>query len=398
MALEVARTWSGRDFQSLPGGYFQKRRAEMPEERHEGDPQGDLEEPGKMSLTPSEPESAQDLDAMQAELVQLRQQVDEHQVAARARQRRGRGWAVGLLLVLGLVLLAAGNVTFWLRGTVLNTNRWVSAVGPLSQNKTVANAVSIYAVGGLFDLVDVEQAIGEAVPPKYSFLRGVIARSLQNLAQDTATSLIQSDQFNTVWVGLNRAAHRAIIGVLRGNGDLVYLRDGQLTVDLSDALKFVTDSFNLGELEPLQDVQTRFVLLESRQVAAVQQGLGLVDGVGLVMPLLALGSLFLAWLLSLWRRRTVLWIGIGVGITMVLSLIAFALTQPAVLASIPDPFVRLLAGEIWDVVVRGLYVQTILVLVVGLILIAGAALAGPSAQAIAVRTGIRNGWDRLWKR
>jgi hypothetical protein len=69
-----------------------------------------------------------------------------------------------------------------------------------------------------------------------------------------------------------------------------------------------------------------------------------------------------------------------------------------VLASILDPFVRLLAGEIWDVVVRGLYIQTILVLVIGLILIAGAALAGPSPQAIAVRTGIRNGWDRLWKR
>ena len=370
----------------------------MPEEYHEGDPQEDLEEPETVSLTPSEPESAQDLDAMQAELVQLRQQVGEHQVAARARQQRGRGWAVALLIVLGLVLLAAGNVTFWLRGTVLNTNRWVAAVGPLTQNETVANAVSTYVVGGVFDLVDVEQAIGEALPEKYGFLRGVVARSLQNLAQDAATSLVQSDQFNTVWVGLNRTAHRAIIGVMRGNGDLVYLRDGQLTVDLSDAFQFVTDSFDLGDLEPLQDVQTRFVLLESRKVAVEQQGLGLVDGVGLVIPLLALGSLFLAWLLSLWRRRTVMWIGIGVGITMVLSLIAFAVAQPAVLASILDPFVRLLAGEIWDVVVRGLYIQTILILVIGLILIAGAALAGPSPRAIAVRTGIRNGWDRLWKR
>jgi hypothetical protein len=188
------------------------------------------------------------------------------------------------------------------------------------------------------------------------------------------------------------------MGVLRGSGDLLYLREGQLTVDLSDALGFVTDTFNLGDLAPLQDIQTRFVILESRQVAVVQQILGLIDGVGLVLPLLALVSLFLAWLISLWRRRTVMWIGIGVGITMVLSLVAFALTQPAVLVSIADPFVRLLAGEIWNVVVRGLYVQTILVLVIGLLLIAGAALAGPSPQAIAIRTGFRSGWDRLWRR
>ena len=370
----------------------------MSEEDHVGDSRGNLEDTERIVAETVEPEMAQDVEAMQAELVQLRQQVDEHQVAARARQQRGRGWAVGLLIVLGLILLSVGNVTFWLRGTVLNTNRWVRAVGPLTQNEVVANAVSVYVVEGLFDLVDADQAIGELLPPEYGFLSGIVTSSLQNLAQDAATSLVQSDQFNTVWVGLNRTAHRAIMGVLRGSGDLLYLRDGQLTVDLSDAFGFVTDSFNLGDLEPLQDIQTRFVILESRQVAVVQQVLGLIDGVGLVIPLLALASLFLAWLISLWRRRTVIWIGIGVGITMVLSLVAFALTQPAVLVSVADPFVRLLAGEIWDVVVRGLYVQTILILVIGLLLIAGAALAGPSPQAIAIRTGVRNGWDRVWKR
>jgi hypothetical protein len=370
----------------------------MSEKEHGEDTQGNLEDTERIEVDTAMPEMAHDVEAMQAELVQLRQQVGEHQVAARARQQRGRGWAVGLLIVLGLILLAAGNVTFWLRGTVLNTNRWVRAIGPLTQNEVVANAVSLYVVEGLFDLVDVDQAIEELLPPEYGFLGGIMAHSLQNLAQDAATSLVQSDQFNTIWVGLNRTAHRAIIGVLRGNGDLLYLREGQLTIDLSDAFGFVTDSFNLGDLEPLQNIQTRFVILESRQVAIVQQVLGLIDGVGLVIPLLALISLFLAWLISLWRRRTVMWIGIGVGITMVLSLIGFALTQPAVLVSIADPFVRLLAGEIWDVVIRGLYVQTILVLVLGLLLIAGAALAGPSPQAIAIRTGVRNRWDRVWKR
>jgi hypothetical protein len=249
--------------------------------------------------------------------------------------------------------------------------------------------VGIYVVDSLFDLVDVEGAVEEALPPDYQFLSGSLARVVRDLAQDAGTSLVQSDPFNGVWTELNRTAHRAVMGVLRGNGDLLYLREGKLTVDFTDAFDYVIDSFNLGELDRLQEIQTRFVLLESQQVAVVQQTLAFVDGVGLVLPLLALGSLFLAWLISLWRRRTVTWIGVGVAITMILSLVGFALARPVTLASVPDPFVRLLAGEIWRVIVRGLYVQTILVLVIGLIFVAGAALAGPSPRAVAIRAGVR---------
>lgn len=365
----------------------------MPDEQVKGDPPGDLEDTERASTAAVEHEH--DVEAMQTELSQLRRQVDEHEVAARARQHRGRGWAVNLLIALGLILLAAGNVTFWIRGTVLITDRWVAAVGPLTQNETVANGLSIYVVEGVLDLMDVQGIIGEALPAEYSFLSGGLTRMVSDWVQETATSLIQSDQFNAVWVGINRAAHRAVMGVLRGEGDLLYLQEGQLTLDLSDAFRFVTDSLQLSDLEGLQDVETRFVLLESQQVAVVQQTLAFIDRVGLVIPLLALGSLFLAWLISLWRRRTVRWIGIGMAITMGLSLVAFVVAQPLVLASIADPFVRLLASEMWDVVVRSLYMQTIVILVVGLLLVAVAALFGPSPRAVAIRTGARDWWGGL---
>jgi hypothetical protein len=302
---------------------------------------------------------------------------------------------VGLLIVLGLVLLALGNVTFWVRNVVLDSDTWAATVGPLTRNETVANAFSIYLVEGLFDMVDVEQAVSEALPPDYAFLSGGLTGILRDLAQDTVASLVQSDQFNTVWVGVNRTAHRAVMGVLRGEGDLLYLREGQLTVDLTGAFDFVADTLDLGELELMENVQTRFVLLESQQVAAVQGVLDLIDGMGLLVPLFALVALFLAWLISLWRRRTLQWIGIGVAVTMVLSVVIFALAKPLVLASIADAFLRLLAGEIWRVLLRGLYIQTLVILIVGLLIVAATALAGPSRRAVAIRTGVRNGWDRL---
>ena len=336
-----------------------------------------------------------DVEALQAEVAQLRQQTEEHERAARARQHRGRNWAVGLLIVLGLLLLAVGNVTFWLRGTILNTDRWVAAVGPLSRNETVANAVSIYVVDSLFEAGNVDQLIQEALPSEYSFLSGMLTGAVQNLSQETVTKLVQSDQFNAVWVALNRAAHQAIIGVLRGKGDLLYLKEGKLTLDLSDLFGFVSSALDLGNVPALQGLQTQFVLLESQQVAALQGALAMIDTVGLLFPFLALGALFLAWLLSLWRRRTVMWIGIGVAVTMTLSLLVFLLTQPVVLASVVDPFARLLAGEIWKVVISGLYIQTLIVLVIGLLLVGGAALFGPSSTAVAIRTDVSHGWSKL---
>lgn len=366
----------------------------MTEEKLVGD-QATAERP----VAASADSASANVEGTQAELDQLRRELDEHKVASKARQHRGRRWAVALLIVLGCILLAAANLTFWLRGTVLSTNGWVAAIGPLSRNETIANAMSLYVVGEVFDTVDVASLVAEALPEKVAILSGPLTGVLQDLAQDAVTTAIQSDPFNAVWVAVNRTAHATAMEILRGNGSLLYLREGRLTVDLSDILDYIQGAFGLEALGLFAGEDWgKFVLLESQQVASVQQVLGLIGGVGLVVPLLALAVLVVAWVISLWRRRTLLWIGIGVAITMALSLIGFAVAQPLVLISIADPLVRLLAGEIWDVILRGLYIQTIVILVVGLLLVAGAVLAGPAPRAVAIRTGVRQQWDKLRRR
>ena len=75
-----------------------------------------------------------------------------------APHHTGRKVAVALLVLLGCVLLAVANLTFWVRGTVLNTNRSVAAVGPLIQNPVIADAVSDLVVQQLSAAVDLEGA------------------------------------------------------------------------------------------------------------------------------------------------------------------------------------------------------------------------------------------------
>jgi hypothetical protein len=205
---------------------------------------------------------------------------------------------------------------------------------------------------------------------------------LEDLARDTVATVIRSDQFNAVWEAANRTAHALVMGILRN--DIV--QQGQLAIDLGDLIGFVEDTFGVQDLALFGAAEDgKIVILENQQIAQLQAVLDIVDAAGWVFPLLALGAFLGAWLVSLWRRSTVLWIGVGTAIAMGLSLIVIAVVQPALVATIVDPLVRSVAGEVVDVLLRGLVIQTILLAIIGILVAVGAALAGPSPRAVAFR-------------
>lgn len=355
----------------------------------ERDPQGDLAETQEQLAAANA-----EIEEMHAELTELRRRAADDEVAGRGQRHLGRRWAVGLLIVLGCIVLAGANVSVWLRDVVLDADAWVAAVGPLSQNEVIVNTVSVYVVGELFDALDVEQVVREALPDPLNLVSGPLVGVLEDLVRDTVASVIESDQFNAVWVAVNRTAHEVVIGVLRGGTDYLYIKDGQLTLDFSDIFDSIQSTLDLESLGLFADQDGgKFVIFNSYQVAMLQQVLAIIDTVGLWLPILALAAFVAAWLLSLWRRRTILWIGVGVAITMGLTLLLFSLVQPMVLASIVDPIIRLVAGEILKVVLNGLVLQTVLLLIIGLLIAVGAELAGPHPRAVAIRTTV-SGWLR----
>jgi len=336
------------------------------------------------------PEKANaEIERLQAEVAELRQQVAATEDAKASERHGGRRFLVGLLIVLGCLVIAGANVALWARSTVLSTNGWVAAVGPLSRNEVIVNTLSAYVVSEVFTEIDVQGVAQELLPPDLGFLSVPLTRALRDVVRDIVADLIMSDQFNTLWVTVNRTAHELIIGALRGGTDLLYMTDGQLTLDLEEPLSFIESTLGLEGLDAFADRDWgKFVLFESQQVAVLQQALNMLDTIGLLLPILALVLFVIAWLVSLWRRRTVLWIGVGVAITMGLSLILLALAQPVLLSSILDPLMRAFAGEIWNVITQGLIWQTIFVLVVGVLIAIGAALAGPHPRAVAFRSAV----------
>jgi len=292
----------------------------------------------------------------------------------------GRKFAIGTLIVLGLILLAVGNLAFWARFTLLNTNGWVTAVGPLSKDPTVSSILSQYVVGELFAEIDIEQSLEEALPPELQMFSAPLETGIQQLADNTVTSLIQSDAFNTVWVGVNRAGHTAIIAVLKGEGDRLYMQDGQLTLDLSDVYNFVENKFGITDLDLVPAASGgKLVLMESQQVAYMQEIVSNLNTFGLLLPLLGILALIIAWFVSLWRRETLIWIGIVLALTMLASLIVFSLVRSNILISVADPMLRDLGRQIFYVVTHGLFVQTVFLMIVGILLAIGAWQSAPDS-------------------
>jgi hypothetical protein len=292
----------------------------------------------------------------------------------------GRKWGVGVLIFLGLILLVLANVAFWAYFTLLNTNGWVAAVGPLSKDPAVAGMVSQYVVGEVFKQADIQTDVAEALPTELQLFAGPVVLGLENVADQAVTAIIMSEAFNNVWEAFNRVSHTAIMDVLKGKGNRLYFQDGNLTLDFNDVYNFIQDRLGIDNLDLVpQADEGRLVLFSSRQVAVMQEVVSYLTALGLLLPLLTILVFGAAVWVSLWRRQTVIWIGAVMAFAMFISLIVFAGVLSSAMVSISDPFLREIGRAIVNNLTHGLMVQTIFFMLVGIGMIIGGWQAAPDS-------------------
>jgi hypothetical protein len=292
----------------------------------------------------------------------------------------GRKWGVGILIFLGLILLVLANVAFWAYFSLLNTNGWVAAVGPLSKDPAVAGMISNYVVGEVFEQADIRAMVREELPPELQLFAGPLVVSLENVVDQAVTTIVMSDAFNNIWVAFNRVGHTAIMNVLKGEGDRLYFQEGNLTLDFNDVYRYLQDRLDLRDLDLIpQAEEGRLVLFSSQQVAVMQEMVTYLTALGLLLPLLTIVVFGVSVWVSLWRRQTVLWIGIVMTVAMFISLIMFSGARSSALVSISDPFLREMGRAIVNTLTHGLMVQTIFFMIIGIGLIIGAWQAAPDS-------------------
>lgn len=341
--------------------------------------------------------------AMRDEISKLQKENEElaRKAARQGPRRQGAGWRNTLavvLIVIGAVLAPLSAVAVWLNRQVVNTDIYVETVRPLSRDPAVRSAVANGVTTTLFARIDSEKLARDALPPRADFLAAPLANGLQTFARQAAERALASPQFDRIWVAANREAHGAFVKAFidQGGGPVSLTQEGKVTLDLGPTINRIKGALSQRGITVFNDVSLsgankQYTLFQSPALARIRRFVGLLNTLAIWLPLSMIAFFGAAIGVSTDRRRSILWIGVGLTIGMVVLLVAIAVGRSYYLSAVTSSLLPSnAAAAFFDIIVRNLLTAIRTVTAVGAVIAIGAALAGPSTTAVRVRSTAKN--------
>ena len=278
-------------------------------------------------------------------------------------------WA-NILLIIGTIITPFAIITLWFNNILLNTNRYVTTVAPLSKNPAIASGLANKLADRVFTQVPVQEEISATVPANFQFLAPILTQELKNFFIQLTEEIITSDQFNEVWAGINRLAHEQIVAFLTGQREAITVESGQVTLDLQaifDQVKarLAERGITLFQNVTLSPENSQIVLFQSQALAQIQDFISLITTLRIVLPILALLAFAGGVLLYPNRNQGLFWTGIGLLIAGVALIIFIALIRSSFPSYTPnlstnaslaffDTIIRYLQTTAWIFAIVGL--------------------------------------------
>jgi hypothetical protein len=316
------------------------------------------------------------------------------------RQSRRRATAVWFVLVLAGLLLLLSSFAVWVNRVALNTNVFTDTSSTLLDNDKIRSAVANRAVDELFANVDVQAEIEAELPADYQGLSGPAAAGLRQASYQIVNRALEQPAFQNLFRVALEESHTTLVQVLEGGGDRVSTEGGEVTLDLRAIILAAADRIGIGDqvADKIPDDAGRIVILRSDQLDAAQDGFQLLKTLAWVLPLLTLVAFGIAVWLARDRRRAVRGIGAVLVVVGLVGLVAAKVTRnyvvDALVASRDD---REAANNAWDILTDLMRGSFRLMILVGILFIVAAWLAGPGRRALTTR-----GWvapalhNRVW--
>jgi hypothetical protein len=240
------------------------------------------------------------------------------------KPRRIIAW---VLVVLAALMIPLSIVTYWAVNTVTNTNHYVETLAPLGRNHVVTDHLATRATNELFEQVNVQQKLTQALPSKAAFIAAPLTTQAENFVEQQLQKILRSEQFVKLWDNANRRSHGTAVAVLTGHTPKGVKRANQVIVNVTPILKkaitqldqhnFTVFNSILPQVEKLNSLSV--TLVSSKQLAKAQTGFHILVQLKWFVPLIALVLAGLATLIAVERRKTMLRITIGASImTMVI--------------------------------------------------------------------------------
>ena len=371
-----------------------------------------------MSEENNDSKSSDDLspDALRAELDADRQRIAQleaenaalaasrmtrAEAAPEAGRRTHRFWIV-VLLVVGMVLTPVAILALFLRNELGDTGRYVHTVKPLSSNPAIQSYVADEITKELFARVDIDTYVKDALPERAQALAGPLTGAVQSFVREATLRVIETDQFQKLWVDANRIAHAQLINLLTGHHSdaISTTSNGAVQIDLSSVAKLVSDQLQSSGIDlfaniPVADVGGKITLFQSKDLYKVRTAVGIINTLTWVLPLLVFGAFGGFIYLSRSRRRGFVRAAIAFTLgALALSLFLFVARGVYLHAATNNGLPYDAAAAVYDTLLRFLHTAVRAVLAFSIVVLIAVFFAGPSRLAVWFRSRVR--WTANW--
>ena len=317
------------------------------------------------------------------------------------RPGRWRTPVAAVLIGLAILLAPLSVASVWASRMVGDTDTYVDTVAPLAKDPAIQAAMARRITNEVFKYVDVgaltdqlaaglqQRDIAPRAAQALVALKGPIEQGVQGFVGDKVDALVRSDAFASAWEQANRVAHEQLVAALTGKQGRFDHDHGRQGVGQPGHLhQLREDDAGRQRLRPRQpdphgQRDVRHLPVEGPRQGA--GGLGLLETLGVWLPLLAVALLLLGAVVARRPRRALLVGLLGIAVSMLLLGAALAIGRVLYLDALPDGVDTAAAAAVFDNLVRFLRVGLRTVLVLALVLAAATVLTGGTPGAVRTR-------------
>jgi hypothetical protein len=314
-------------------------------------------------------------------------------------RHRGRSVISWVLVVIGSILVPLAVTAFWGQRTITDAERYIETVGPLAAEEAIQTAIVDRTTNTLVNTIEQNQGVDqvlEGLPaPVVEKLRAPIEGAIESLVRQVTTRVVGSEQFQDLWIGINRELQKQLVDALSGKRDgAVAVQDEELVLDTGRVIEAVQQELvdrgvtSLAD-RPIPDGADRQIVLmsaeELKQAQTIYQIT--VPATRLLLPLVA-GIFLAAVAISIRRARTVFGIGIGVLVSMGLLALGLIFARGQIETAAPTTIAQNAINAFWTTLTNYLAISTTTWLTGGAIVALLGWFGGRSRPAAALRASI----------
>jgi Short C-terminal domain len=302
------------------------------------------------------------------------------------RRRRVIVWC---LVVAASIIAVVATLTTWANRQLLDATAWHKASVSVIQDPKIRTAVSTQLVNVLYDNVNVEQQLQTRLPKNLQGLAGPASAALREPLEQAIEFLLAQPRFQAYFVQASDIAHEKLVNVLENKtGFGIQTGNGEVTLDVGVLLQQLGTALGIpaAALDKIPPNAAVITLLKSDQLSYAQQAVRAVKVLSAWLLVLVFAMYGLAIYLARGiRRKTLAHVGWALMIVGLLILVARQILGNYVVNAITQPENRTPAHHIWVFVTAILGQIGWATIFYGIIVVLGAAVAGPTRPATAIR-------------